>query len=357
MKIVPAGKYESALVHLVDELVSPDRNKTGHLYYMDLNRSVDRAFIDGVGTFAALSDNTVVPWELDWSDLNKRSGEERIEIGVQKSPRADRDDAESNNRYDQLKALGEQICEKSVLSERTVQYITNLDLTGYPDEVVKHFNEHRESSERTILSGYVRRFLDQVYTAAELKAYLLIREPDIQILEQIGSAIINGVLTTELPFPSLQNHLIDPEAFSHGVLNFSPKDVRALEHVRANAEVIQYGGRIQTLLNEAPAGSDDPSITDSLIDAYYRTKIGRQAKTVFEIGTWVVKPFHYVPVIGEMLTVAEDVKDLVQKAADAKTKQYEWWMIGVRMHQLGVEDYLNRLSNNRHPALRKYRDN
>ena len=96
---------------------------------------------------------------------------------------------------------------------------------------------------------------------------------------------------------------------------------------------------------------------NALIDAYYRSEAGRKAKTVFEIGTWVVKPLHYLPGVDTIVSIAEDIKDVAQKAAESKLKQTEWFLIGVRMQELAIRDYLDRLSNNRHPALRKYRDN
>lgn len=357
MKIIPAGKYESALVRLVDEIVMPDRNVTGHSYYMDLNRAVDRKLVDGVGTFVALAEETIVPWELDWHDPKERTGSERIELGVSRSLRPDRDDEEDHRRYQELDELNKSICASGVLSAQSLEYITSLDLSGYPENVIKRWNENVEDSRSQTLSGYLRRLLHQIYTAPNISScYVLAAEPDIRILAEIGDAIFTGRLKTGLPFPDLRNRLIEPNAFAHGVLNFSPKDIRSVEHVRSDGEVRGYAKQIQALLNQGPAGPEDPTITDAMIDAYYRTEAGRKARTVFEIGTWLVKPLHYVPVVGEVLSVVEDLKDVAQKAAERKLKQYEWFLVGVRMHELAVKDYLERLSNNLHPALRNYRD-
>lgn len=357
MKIIPAGKFESALVRLVDDVLMPSRNTTGHDYYMDLNRKVDRSFVDGIGTFIALTEETVVPWELDWADPSQADDNKRIELGVRRSARRDRDDKEDTRQYHELNALNEQICKSDILSRRSLEYITSLDLTTYPEQVIKNWSKNIRQNKLDILSAYVRRLLHQIYTAPSIaSSYLLIAEPDIQILGEIGNAVVEGELTTNLPFPDLRNRLLDPDAFAHGVLNFSPKDARAIEHVRAEGEVQRYAKRIRDLLDQAPAGPDDPGITDALIDAYYRTAAGRKAKTIFEIGTWVVKPLHYLPVVGEVLSVAEDIKDAAQKVAEIKLKQEEWFLIGVRMQQLAIEKYLSRLSNNRHPALRQYRD-
>lgn len=357
MKIIPAGKFESALVRLVDEVLNPSRNVTDHRYYMDLNRLVDRGFFEGIGTFIALSQETVVPWELDWLDLDQLPGGQRIELGVHRARRRDWGSEEDRKRYDVLKELNDQICKNQVLSRKSLDYIASLDLSTYPEQIIESWHRSNGSYQSDIVSAYVRRLLNQIYTAHDtIPSYLLIAEEDVQLLAEIGTALSKGELISSLPFPDLRNRLLDPDTFAHGVLNFSPRDVRAVERVRADSEVQRYAQQIQGLLDQAPAGPDDPGITDAMIDAYYRTEAGRKAKTVFEVGSWVVKPLHYVPVIGQVLTVAEDIKDVAQKVAETKMKQNEWFLIGVRMQQVAIEDYLSRLSDNRHPALRQHRD-
>lgn len=354
MKIIPAGKYESALVRLVDEMANPRRNATGHPYYLDLNRSVDRTFNDGVGTFVALAEETVVPWQLDWSE---QGGEERVDLGVRRSSRQDQDDEDHHHKYDELLKLNKQICDRGILSRNSLEYITSLDLTTYPKDVIEGWHDNLADNRSDLLSAYLNRLLNQIYTGSDTPLpYILIAEPDIQILAEIGNAILAGKIVTSLPFPDLHNRLIEPNAFAHGILNFSPRDIRSVEYVRSDSEVQRYAKQIRALLDQAPTGAEDPAITDALIDAYYRTEAGRKAKTVFEIGTWVIKPLHYLPIVGDVLSIAEDIKDVAQKAAEIKAKQYEWFLIGVRMHTVAIEEYLKRLSNNMHPALRRYRD-
>lgn len=352
MKIIPAGKFESALVRLVDELIIPTRNVTGHQYYMDLNRIVDRAFSDGVGTFVALAGETIISSELDWKEPG-----DQIQLGVHRSRTWDRGSEEDMRHYAGLKSLKEQICNDGVLSKKSLEYITSLDLHSYPENVIESWNKDIAASRSSVLSCYINRLLNQIYTNFNSdKSYILISDQEIEILCDISSAIYSGNIKTDLPFPDLKNRLLNPESFAHGILNFSPKDILSVEHVRANDEVQQYSKKIQAILQQASLSPDDPAITDALIDAYYRTEAGRKVKTIFEVGTWVVKPLHYVPVVGEILSVAEDVKDVLNKSVDRKLKQYEWCFMGVRMQEIAIKDYLMRLSNNRHPTLLRVRD-
>ena len=138
MKIIPAGKFESALVRLVDEVLNPNRNMTGHEYYMDLNRVVDRSYVEGVGTFIALANDTLVPFELDWSDLDNSKGNERIELGVHKTERPDRSNEEDNTLHEKLSELAEQICDRQILSIKSLEYVTSLDLATYLMPTVRH---------------------------------------------------------------------------------------------------------------------------------------------------------------------------------------------------------------------------
>jgi hypothetical protein len=354
MKIIPAGKYESALVRLADEIANPNRNTTGHQYYMDLNRLVGRDFIDGVGTFIALSEQTIVPWELDWSEKN-----EGIPVGlnIQRSLSPNRDE-EYNRHYDELEKLIKQISSSNILSSSSFEYITSLDLHGYSKEIIDSWNTDPDGNRSNLLRSYLRRLLHQIYTTPNFtQSYILMAEPDIQVLAEIGEGILSKRIETNIPFPNLQNRLLEPNSFAHGVLNFSPRDLQSIDYVRNNKEIRQYSEKIRSILDNAPAGPEDPAIIDALIDAHYRTEAGRKAKTVFEIGTWIVKPLHYLPVIGEVLSVAEDLKDVAQKVAEIEAKKHEWCFIGVRMHTLAIEEYLKRLSDNMHPALRQYREN
>ena len=202
MKIIPVEKYESALVRLVDEAIQPSRNIKGSRYYMDLNRVVNRSFVDGIGTFIALAEETVVPWQLDWGDRSQGPDEARIKLGVHKSAAPDPNGEESRRQYDDLKALNEEIRGSDILSPQSLEYVTTLDLTTYPRQAILSWRKDIEKNQSEILRAYLTRLLNQIYTAPEItQSYLLIAEPDIQILGEIGTALAEGKLTTKTPLP------------------------------------------------------------------------------------------------------------------------------------------------------------
>ena len=80
-------------------------------------------------------------------------------------------------------------------------------------------------------------------------------------------------------------------------------------------------------------------------EAHDQAEAGRRAEKVFEVASWCVKPLHYVPGIGEALTLAEDVKDLVTKWVGREADSKEWYLLGAKMMDIAVNDYLDRKDN------------
>jgi hypothetical protein len=221
MKITPAGKFESALVRLVDEAVMPDKNATGNRYYMDLNRLVDRSFVDGVSTFVALAEETIIPSQLDWLDLNQLPDNKRIELAVHRVATRNRKDEE--RLHDEVEALKEQICKRRILSRRSLEYITSLDLSTYPEDVIKDWHKNIKRARSNVLSAYQRRLLYQIYTVSDVtSSYLLIAEPDIQILAEIGNGLVGGKANDKSPIPRSQKSFIRSRYFHSRDFEFFP---------------------------------------------------------------------------------------------------------------------------------------
>jgi hypothetical protein len=193
--------------------------------------------------------------------------------------------------------------------------------------------------------------MNQLYSSNSLSSFLVIAEPDIRIISEIANGLASGRVNTLLPFPDLRGKLLDPNLFANAILNFSPKDLQSIAAVRKDKLVRRYAGVIQSELAKHPADVQNDTLNEALIESYRKSETDRRTAKLFEIGTWVVKPLHYIPIAGEILTAAEDVKDVVQSLSKAKETRDEWYMIGVRMHEVSVKDYMMRISN-RYPAAR-----
>lgn len=337
MKTVLGGMFESAFVRMVDEKRDPQRNKTSHPYYLDLNRNTDKIYRDGAGTFVALSGAVPFPLELDWN-----GGEIAAQCGIEGATR-DADNLEQRERYDAMQAVVDAV--PAALSERSKLHTGQLDLKGYSEDIVETYLLKRSNQDLDITRAYVRRLLQQVLAANESDARLLLAEPDIALAAEIAAFIFEG--SYDLPFPDLQNKIIDPFSLVEGVLNFSPHDIDSIEAVRNDPEIRRYAEEISAEM----AKEETSGVTEAAIKAYLETSAGRKVGDVFEIASWVVKPLHYVPGVDAMLTMAEDAKDAVGAAIKWNRRYKDWHIIGVKMQTVATEDFFKRLSN-RYPQVR-----
>jgi hypothetical protein len=336
MKIVLTGHFESAFVRMHDEETHPDRNTTGLSYYMDLNRNTDRIYRDGASTFIALAERTTVPWELDWGG----PGDLASKCGITRS--ADpKQDLEWQQQYDVVQEFIADVIRKDALSAKSLSHITGLDLSGYPEEIARTFVLTKPSEQSDLVAAYLRRLLHQIYAAQGQQTYLLVAEPEVRIIADLGEFLVSGGFRRQIPFPDLRGRLIDTEALLDGVLAFSPPDISSLEAVKRNPEVQHYAERVSNELKRG-AASD---LTLAAVEAYRSTEAGKRTDRVFEALTWVAKPIHYIPGLDAVMTVAEDAKDLAIQAARWRMRYSDWHLIGVKMQTISTEDFFKRLSN------------
>lgn len=323
------------------------------MYYVDLNRNVEKEFYDGIWTFISIASTTSFSSELDWIEPGSQSGERPIDLAIHRGQSISLG-IDNEDVYSQREKLVDDIIIRNILSNKSKKYITELSMDGYSD--YEFASMHNEISfKKSILEKYIRRFINSIYSSSLGDCYLIISEAEIEIISDICQSIIDGKIQTDLPFPNLTGKLIDPNNFAHGILNFSPVDLWSIQRIREDKEIRKYASRIHDILADTPPDKSDHRLTDELIKAHTQTNLTKKINKVFEIGSWVVKPLQYVPVAGQIVTVANDISDIAKKGINKKSQDHKWHLIGVRMKQISIEDYLQRLSNNEYPALLKYR--
>jgi hypothetical protein len=192
---------------------------------------------------------------------------------------------------------------------------------------------------------YLRRLFLQIQAARKTGAFLILGEEDIELLEQVGQYILSKKLPTPFDLPDLRGKLIDPEAFCDGLLNFSPPDIHAIAAVRSDPQIQKYGRKIADLLAEAPSNEREQKIIAAMLEAHLKSEAGAKVEKIFEVGSWVVKPLHYVPLAGEIVSAVEDIKDLGMKWLHREISEQEWFMLSARMTDVAIDDYLRRKAN------------
>jgi hypothetical protein len=341
MKFVFAGKFENALVRSIDDILQPQRNASTHEYYAGLNRKVPKSYFGRCGTFIAISDEILVP-QIDWGYPIKKEyrGElKEVNLGIESTPAGGREWDEGTRAFVKL------VMSKKVLSSNSCSYISTLSLSHYRPEDQAYLTKNLRRYSQFAADHYLNRLFLQLKAAREANAFLIVAEEDIQILSEIEKYVSAKRLPTPFEIPDLQANLLEPDAFCNGLLNFSPPDIFSVAATRSDASVREYASKIGTLLAESSSNDREQRILAALVEAHRKSKRGAKVKKVFEVGSWVVKPLHYVPIVAEVLSGVEDTKDLAMKWVDRKISHQEWYLLGVRMKDIAIKDYLSRKAN------------
>ena len=178
-----------------------------------------------------------------------------------------------------------------------------------------------------------------------LTLFVVVAEEDIQIIKEIGEFVVKHQLPTPVDIPDLTGMLIEPETFCDGLLNFCPRDIYSVAAVRSDSTIREYGQKVSSLLGSSPSIEREQGLLSAMVEAYEKGERRVRSDKAFEVASLLVKPLHYVPVLGEVLSVVEDAKDLGLKWMNRNSLSEEWHLVGVRMADIALKDYLNRKAN------------
>jgi hypothetical protein len=341
MRITFAGKFESALIRSVDEIVVPNRNASTHEYYAALNRKVTSNYFDRCGTFIALAGKTLVP-TADWNypyDKKYRGELSDVELGIEHTEIG-------GNEWDGTRVkFVERLLKQRALSSSSHNYISSLVLNHYPEDERNHINANLEHYQSAAAKHYLCRLFLQLSSARETDSFVVLSEDDIQILGEVRHWISQSQFSLPFDIPDLKGKLIEPESFASGVLNFSPRDVRSVAAVRSDKQVRAYADKISSLLEEQPSESRERKMLTAMVDAHNKSEASKRAEKIFEVVSWLVKPFHYVPGVDAALSAAEDLKDVGMKILDRDISQKGWHLLAVKMTDIALQDYFVRKGN------------
>jgi hypothetical protein len=341
MRVVLAGKFECSIVRSIDAILQPERNASTHPYYVGINRYVSKSYFDRAATFLALADATVVP-TIDWNypiDKRYRGVLADTELGIE------RDGSDAREWDDDTRKFVRVLLRRRALSAASRAHISMLALSHYDPERRAEIEARLGQLSESVAEHYLCRLFLQLNVACQSGAFLVLGEEDIRILNEIGAHLKRTKLAAPFEFPDLSGKLIDPDRFCDGLLNFNAPDIQSVGAVRAEPEIRRYGLKVSSLLKEAPSSEREHEFLAAMIDAHERSVAGAKAEQIFEIISWVAKPLHYVPGVDVTLTALEDAKDLGMKWLQREVADKEWYLVGARMQDVAIRDYLARKSN------------
>ena len=343
MDIVLGGYLETALVRFADAIINPGRNTTGHPYYLCLNRPVAKAYFDRAATFIALADKVIVP-SIDWGPNSspKRQGDFDAErLGLQ----VNGEDFGRREWDDDAMLFADILLNRRALSAESWRHISTIDVSHLDFGGPRKAKKEKAKLERTVAHHYLCRLFLHVRATNDARSMLVLSEPDIKVLREIGQFLSGSKMPIPFAFPDLTGQVFDADNFASGLFNFSPLDALSLQAIKEDPTVKKYVSRVKAVLRDAGVEKGQREIISAMKDAHGASQAAHKAETVFEIAGWVVKPLHYVPGIGEVLTFAEDAKDLVSKWVGHDAKSWEWYLLGAKMQEISINDYLARKGN------------
>jgi hypothetical protein len=341
MKIILGGKFEIGLVRSIDAIIQPDRNESTHPYYAGLNRFVPKSYFERCSSFLVLANTTLIP-SIDWNypyGREYRQGLGDIELGIE------RDETNIGEWDEDTRKFVKILLRKTALSLSSQVHISGLSLAHYGAEVREEMEGNIAELGPTVAEHYLCRLFLQLNVACQTGAFLILGEQDIQMLHEIGMFVKKAKIAAPFELPDLSTQLIDPDRFCDGILNFSPPDVLSVGAVRQDPEIQKYAQKVSNLVSELPSQEREREMLAAMIEAHERSEAGAKAEKIFEIFSWAVKPLHYVPGIDATLTALEDAKDLGMKWLNRAVVDKEWYLIGARMQDIAIKDYLARKSN------------
>ncbi len=339
MRVILGGKFENALIHEVDAVNHPERNTTGHHYYLGLNRKPDRFFFERAATFLAIADATIVP-VADWSGApasEKLSGES---LGLLTQQSLHNEWAPEARKY------AEFLLAENVLSENCVKYISalNLDHVSFDFNSMPDDKKHKLKSDVSI--HYLCRLFLQIRESGENMYFLVLDEEDINIISEIGEYIKNGGVHPDFRFPDLEARVIFGERFAGGLFNFAPIDAVSVAAIRSDPEIQNYAKKVRTFFVDPMAPIErERELTQAMRQSADGIRTTERIQSVFEVINWVAKPLHYIPGVDAVLSVAEDVIDVADKLFDDGAKMHKWYLLAARATEVSIEEYLQRREN------------
>ncbi|NHF74074.1 hypothetical protein [Paracoccus xiamenensis] len=338
LNIVLGGHAENAMIRRFDETVMPERNISQHPYYVALNRFVDPPSFGCADTFLAISAATLVP-SADWNmPYGNDYGSFKVaDFGIRDS----RPDGHSDIR--QFAGL---LLQNNALSPTSLARAGRLDFAHYPPELQAELaKDHSDYVENARLM-YLDRLLSQVETAQREQAKLVLPEADIAVLKDVVSFVARTFCPAPIDLPDMTG--IDPLRYEPigALIRFQATDADELLAVRKDRTVADYSKQIGEILSSAPSKDAERQLLQAMAGACQRRQGDLKARRAYEIGGWLLRPLHYIPVISQAITVAEDIRDLLLSwVTGHQKKRNDWYLIGTRMHEVSTEDYLRSKHN------------
>lgn len=194
---------------------------------------------------------------------------------------------------------------------------------------------------------HLRRLLYQIASSTSQDIPLVVTDEELELLARIESFITNSQFPSPIALPSVRTiNATRVDRFAGGILKFSPPDFLSLAAVKRDPLVKNYAAHVhKALANGSFTEEGERQLLDALREAYLDSEVARKTGRVFEVEGWALKPLQLVPGLGNVIAAADIVVSLAEKWAEREEEDRRWHLIGARMTEVSIEDYLRRVGN------------
>lgn len=341
MIITLGGRFENALFREVSAQGDRTAIEIPHSYYASLYRHTDRSYFERSATLISVADNTLLP-SVDWSVT--QGGVDRgfaaEDLGLKNTFAGGNEWDHDTEVLASLALLGKAFSQESLHSLCSVNGPSRR-IPSPPPRTIEGVG-----SVDAFALHHLCRLLLQIRAARELRSSLVIGPEERTIIGELCEYIIKSRIALPYDLPDLRScNVIDAENFAGGLFNFSPPDALAAVRVRNDPEIKRYATKVKDILGRSSTIDTQRELIHAMREAYRTTEAARKAEKIFEVVSWVAKPLHYIPGVGEGLSLAEDTLELLKKWIERKQGNEDWFLLGARMTDIGIKDYLKRTGN------------
>jgi hypothetical protein len=340
MNVTLGGRYENALIGQISSQIEHFKGwEMNNPYYAGLFRRTSKSYFDRCATFIAISDKIVLP-EVDWTIPPRTTGITPVQFGITQT-RA------GGNEWDvDAQALSALALSNNAFRPETLQVLTSVASLNLPPRPYTRPPGFGLPHVDGFAHHHLCRLLLQIRASVETKSFLILGDEDRQILTELVQFVVEHQLPTPFDLPDLSRmKVVDGESLAGGLFNFSPPDALSVIAVRADPTIAQYAAQVRSALVTENSFTSQRDLVMAMRAALEKSEISERVHTIFEVDSWICKALHFVPVVGVFFAISDVLLELADKWMRRKDRSDEWFMLGPRMADISLKDYLRRMDN------------
>ncbi len=191
---------------------------------------------------------------------------------------------------------------------------------------------------------FVSRLVQQVRLAIKLKALIVGNRFFYSVYRIVGPYIKQFIDDTPGRLPDGLILELNEETLTLTGLEFAPASFDAFVAIRASKEISSYAASFREAIAVARSTNDlQSSLLNLMKTAMDSQEIAKRATGAIQTGGSILNVVGLIPIAGTVASIGSIGADLAGRAAEAKARKYDWYLLGSEMRSLGLKEFLAKL--------------